>query len=159
MDEKKPKKKGKYHPIYVGAFLAVIGMVVFILGFRHGGAEFTHLLSALGLAVGVGLASFFLYKKQLRVWFVSLVGGYLFGLTSALEFLVGPEVLNGYYVALLTTLFFTVIGFVFGVIVEFIRLLHYVIHGGIIRRYPGSFSEESEPESKADKSEVKVEKR
>ncbi|KPJ85421.1 hypothetical protein AMJ57_03175 [Parcubacteria bacterium SG8_24] len=127
-------------PPLTGSFVAGLGILLFGYGAWGTGASWYHVAGGLGLSLVTGAAVWLFLKRRWWPWLVLLTSGHLIGLTSALGLFVGPAVLDEYRVALLTTVIFTVLGLMIGMIAQFISLVHHLLCRAL-RSCPPDFPE------------------
>ena len=117
---------------------AVAVAQAFILAYALGNAEGADprslwLVPAVTVIAAL-LAGFF----HARGWYALLcvyVLGLIVGDVSALD--IARQPVEGlFFVATVTVVFFAGLGLAVGLIAEFVRLIHYLVHGGRVWRYP-----------------------
>jgi len=142
MSAEQAKKSNKWlKAAAAGLALAGLEAAVLIFGYatRDGaGAVDLAMMAAMPVAAGVISAIFF--AARWRIWFWFLVFGVAIGSLSALELFLGEPFERAFFVCALTEFYFFALGLVLGAAAEFIKLLHYLLHGGDLWKYPGEKS-------------------
>jgi len=120
----------------VGLAAASAAGLLMLSIYWHCGSGTGELAFALGFPPAFGASCLFLARRRFFAWLAGLVLGFIGGLISALPLLTGAGLEGEFYVSVATLLFFIVLGFILGAAGEFVRLLHFVAHGGSIVKYP-----------------------
>lgn len=114
---------------------AALWATVFIGYFHAADATPSQLAFALVVSVAAGLIVVGLTARRLTVWLGFLLAGLLIGVSSAAELLFSEPFEQEFFVAIITLAYFAALGLAFGMLFEFVRLLHFLLHGGKIRGY------------------------
>jgi len=134
--------------LIVGSSVAVNLVLFEAAGFWHSGGEVRHLAASLVFALAVGALLIVLIRKSLHVWLAGFFLGIVIGVGQSFQLWLGESFEGEFFVALATMMFFAALGLIVGAAAEFIRLLHFIAHGGNIRNYPGQPAGDKPPASK-----------
>lgn len=131
--------------LLIGLASAAALALVDISAYVHSGTSWRDLLLALVLPPAVGACGALFLHWRFHAWLSGFTAGVCIGIFSALPLLSGESFDGEFFVASATLLFFIILGFIIGAIAEFIRLLHFIVHGGRIRDYPGRVRKDAAP--------------
>ncbi len=133
---KELEKKIDLKPWYVGFGALAAGFAVVIGGYLAFGGTLLELVASLFAAAAAAAALGVQMKRRLYPWLYCTLAGLVVGLFSCLQFYWGDRFEREFFVAMATLAFFLVLGFIIGMAAEFVRLIHFITHGGDIRVYP-----------------------
>lgn len=129
-------RKRTYFPLILGAVIeAVLWIVIFVSYFHAADPTLSQLAFALVLSVAAGLIAVGLAARRLTVWLGTLLTGLFIGAASAVELIYSEPFEQEFFITAATLAYFVALGLAIGSLFEFIRLLHYIFHGGKIREY------------------------
>jgi len=123
-------------PVWIGLAAAAPVAVFTLWAYWHSADKASYLYYCLGFPAAFGLVCGFLAKRRLQAWLAGMVIGLAAGLVSAVPLLLGESFKNEFYASFATVVFFVALGFLLGATGEFVRLLHFVAHGGRVLEYP-----------------------
>ncbi len=138
-------KKIRTVPVYVGASAFATAAFFTLPSYWHCGTGPSDLYFALAFPAVFGLFCGLMQYRRLLAWLAGLVLGFAAGAVSALPLLSCGEYEGEFFVSSATLAFFVVLGLILGAAGEFVRLLHYVAHGGNVLKYPESFPAQEPP--------------
>ncbi len=133
---KELEKKIDLKPWYVGFGALTAVFAVVLGGFAAFGGTPLQLAASLGSGAAAAAVLGLLMKRRFYPWFFGTLAGWAVGLFSCLQLYWGVRFDQLFFVAMATLAFFTTLGFVIGAAAEFVRLVHYVSHGGAVGKYP-----------------------
>ncbi|MDD5251710.1 MAG: hypothetical protein PHT12_03690 [Patescibacteria group bacterium] len=131
-----PAKTFRIRPWQVGAFVEATGLITVIVGYFLRGGNVWLLTSGVIGSVVVGSLAWTFMARRFRLLLAGLVGGAVIGAISAWQLLWYEPFERQFFVAVVTLAFYPALGLIFGAIAEFISLIHYLVHGQPINRYP-----------------------
>ncbi len=133
-------KKIRTVPVYAGAAGFAAAALFTLPSYWHCGTNLPDLYFAAVFPLVFGLFCGLLQYRRFLAWLAGLILGFGAGVVSAWPLLSCEAFEGEFYVSSATLVFFTVLGLILGAAGEFVRLLHYVAHGGSVLKYPEPFT-------------------
>jgi hypothetical protein len=131
--------------LWIGLAVTVLLALMTLPAYGHSGAGRGDLIFALVLPPVIGaFTALFLYRR-FYAWLACYGAGLFIGALSSLPLLTGEMFTGEFFVVMVTLVFFAVLGFIVGAAAEFIRLLHFIIHGGRVLDYPDRVRKDTAP--------------
>lgn len=109
---------------------AVLPALLFGIGYVRVGSGIGFVFASIAFVLATAALLGVFHAARCRFWWAGMLFGYLTGLAFAADLLFEVTFEGQYFVASATFMYFVALGFMLGMIAEFIHVLHHVFHGG-----------------------------